>query len=414
MFVDNKQERRYSAGKARLMCLLPYFTTWKKEVVTMRLSSRLFCFAFLLIVIPSPARSVSEFRGLYVDAFHPGFKSHEEVTQMVAAAKAANFNALFVEVRKRGDAYYTSSIEPRAADITGPADYDPLADVIQQAHAVGLEVHAWVVPYEVSYETYDLPATHVSKAHPDWLMPSRDGKTTLDKGKIYVDPGLPSVQDYTVSVIREILTKYDVDGIQLENPRYPKKDSGYNTASLALFNQETGRSGTPEDTDEAWCQWRRSQITKLVSKIHDVIQELKPLAKLSASVGSFDPKDTSKLSLQEWDVWASRGLVDFVIPMIFASSRIMPKLASKASESAAGRHVYMGIGSYNLTASDACEQIAALSRSGALGVALFSYDYLKVAADGPEMVKMADLASVFSEPVSIPTMAWKQEEGGEE
>lgn len=77
----------------------------------------------------------AEFRGLYVDAFHPGFKSHDQVTQMVNAAKSANFNALIVQVRKRGDAYYKSAIEPRAADIA--ADFDPLADIIAQAHAAG-------------------------------------------------------------------------------------------------------------------------------------------------------------------------------------------------------------------------------------------------------------------------------------
>lgn len=82
----------------------------------------------------------AEFRGLYVDAFHPGFKTHEEVTQLVSAAKEANLNALLVQVRKRDDAYYNSNIEPKASDIA--ADYDPLADIITQAHAVGLQVHA--------------------------------------------------------------------------------------------------------------------------------------------------------------------------------------------------------------------------------------------------------------------------------
>jgi uncharacterized lipoprotein YddW (UPF0748 family) len=126
---------------------------------------------------------VVEFRGLYVDAFHPGIKSHEEVTQMVQAAKAARFNAVIVQVRKRGDAYYNSRIEPKAADIA--PDYDPLADVIRQAHALGLEVHAMVSTYEVAHKSYTLPESHIRKTHPEWLMAMQDG-STVQQGKVYL------------------------------------------------------------------------------------------------------------------------------------------------------------------------------------------------------------------------------------
>lgn len=95
-----------------------------------------------LIPVATPGQSAEEFRCLYVDAFHPGFKSHEETTRMVAAAKAAHFNTLIVQVRKRRDAYYESIIEPKASDIS--PEYDPLGDIIKQAHDAGMEVHAWL------------------------------------------------------------------------------------------------------------------------------------------------------------------------------------------------------------------------------------------------------------------------------
>ena len=98
-------------------------------------------------LIGARAASAAEMRGLWVDAFHPGFKTAAETTEMVAKAKNAGFNAVFVQVRKRGDAYYTPTIEPRATDLS--ADYDPLADVIAKAHAAGLEVHAWVSALDV-------------------------------------------------------------------------------------------------------------------------------------------------------------------------------------------------------------------------------------------------------------------------
>ena len=94
----------------------------------MRLQFRFALASAVLVLVGLNPALASEFRGLYVDAFHPGFKSHEEVTQMVAAAKAANFNALIVQVRKRGDAYYNSKVERKGYDIA--PEYDPLADVI--------------------------------------------------------------------------------------------------------------------------------------------------------------------------------------------------------------------------------------------------------------------------------------------
>lgn len=361
----------------------------------------------LLVRAPAAAQPMQEFRGLYVDAFHPGLTNHEEVTQMVKAAKEANFNALFVQVRKRGDAYYNASLEPKAASVA--ADYDPLADVIRQAHAAGLEVHAWLAVYEVAHTSYTLTSNHVAKAHPEWLTRTRDGKTDLPGGRIFVDPGLPAVQDHIVAVVRDILTHYDVDGIHLEDPGYPS-ESGYNAGSVELFNQETGKSGNPEDTDEAWRQWRSSQVTKLIAKIHDAVQEIKPKVRLSANVASHRPADTVKRSLQEWDVWASRKLVDFLVPMLSAAGSVMPRLASEASASAAGRHIYMGIGTYKLTKSRAVEEISAVRGSGTQGVVLFSYHYLQLKPDETDRAKMADLASVFAEPATVPAMTWKQEE----
>lgn len=137
----------------------------------------------LLMALPM-AQATEEFRGLYVDAFHPGMKTHEEVTQMVTAAKNANFNALIVQVRKRGDAYYNSHVEPRASDIA--ADYDPLADVLAQAHVAGLEVHAMISVYDVAQECYVLPDTHVAKKHPEWLMVTQAGTSIQDGGMIQV------------------------------------------------------------------------------------------------------------------------------------------------------------------------------------------------------------------------------------
>lgn len=350
----------------------------------------------------------AEFRGLYVDAFHPGFKSHDQVTQMVNAAKSANFNALIVQVRKRGDAYYKSAIEPRAADIA--ADFDPLADIIAQAHAAGLEVHAWLSMYEVMQDSkwYSPAPNHVYNAHKDWLMTDRAGNTTLDHKKVYLDPGVLAVQDHFVSIITDILAKYAVDGIHLDNIRYPNRASGYADESVSRFNRELRRTGTPDESDEAWCQWRRDQITNLVRRVRDAILSAKPEVKLSASVMP-DTGIAGRVFLQEWDIWTRDGLVDFVVPMGYIMGDSMSGLALKLLSSAKERHVYIGIGAYRISPQLAIKHIKDARAAGAIGLVLYSYHYLGPNSPVGSHTRLADLSgSVFAEPADMPQMPWKQ------
>src|SRR5690625_1941441 len=109
---------------------------------------------FLLVVfLIVPAFSVSaqqeELRGIWVDTWGAGFKTAAQIDQLIADAQAANFNAIFPQVRKRGDAYYNSLIEPKATDVS--SNFDPLAYLIQKAHAANppIEVHAWMVAYPI-------------------------------------------------------------------------------------------------------------------------------------------------------------------------------------------------------------------------------------------------------------------------
>lgn len=359
----------------------------------------------LLIPLAIPAISAEEFRGMYVDAFHPGFKTHEETTKMVAAAKAAHFNALIVQVRKRGDAYYSSSIEPKASDIS--PDYDPLADIIKQAHAVGLEVHAWIAVYEVSNEAYTLPGNHVCLKHPEWIMKADDGKSSFYNGRVYLDPGIPAVTEYTVSVIRDILARYDVDGINLDNVRYPGTEGGYNATAVALFNEQTGSAGTPAVNTKGWRQWRCEQVTALVSAARTVVRTTNSAAKLSASVMFSDPEHATAIVCQQWDAWLKNGLVDFVIPMAYAKADTISSHAERALKSTCGRHIYMGIGAYQLSQTQAEKQIADCRSQGTKGVVLYSYHYL-CTAESPDRAKCSALgASVFEENSELPLMPWR-------
>jgi len=376
-----------------------------------KLAVRLALPLLVLSAAALPAAGMTEFRGLYVDAFHPGIKNHEQVTQMVSAAKAANFNALIVQVRKRGDAYYNSKIEPKASDIA--PDYDPLADVIQQAHAVDLEVHAWLAVYEVALESkwFECSQQNISLSHPEWLMCFRDGKTTLAHSKIWVDPGVPAVQDHFVSIVLDLLKKYAVDGIHLDNIRYPDAKSGYNATSLERFNGERAGTDIPADDDTVWNAWRCRQITDLVRKVKASIETTKPEVKLSASVCSESPKLASEIFLQEWSVWTRDNLMDFVVPMVYLTVDRMPRYAAHALTAAYNRDVYVGIGAYRLSADLASKHITDVRGSGGLGIVVYSYHYLRPDVATDQCAKLSDLrSSVFTDAAAVPAMPWKQQE----
>jgi len=361
--------------------------------------------AIILALAPCGAQPMVEFRGLYVDAFHPGLTNHEEVTQMVKAAKDANFNALFVQVRKRGDAYYKSSIEPRASCLA--ADYDPLADVITQAHAAGLEVHAWLTVYEAAHESHTLSDSHVCRAHPEWLMPPDDGATTHSGGRIFLDPCAPGVQDYLVSVVADIAAQYDADGIHLDGCRYLGRGGACSKIALDLFAKETGRTDAPKYDDKQWCDWRRAQVTGLVRKIHDKLAAVRPSARLSALAVTPTPAKAAEYAFQDWDGWMRDGIVDFVVPAVYSTSSSIAEDLGKVLPAKHDRHMYIGLGAYQVATEVAQRQIDEARAAGADGVVLYSYDSL--VAQPSANAQIRDLkTSVFAESAARPAMSWRQ------
>ncbi len=352
--------------------------------------------------------SAAEFRGLWVDAFHSGIKTPEQTSELVARAKESNINALIVQVRKRGDAYYSSTIEPRASDLAG--DYDSLADVIEKAHKAGIEVHAWISVYDVFADSkfYKTVAEHVVNKHPEWLMRTRDSKTSLQAGKMLLDPGIPEVRQYTRSVVMDIANRYDIDGLHLDNVRYLGQDTGYNAISLGRFNTEQAKTGSPEETDSAWSGWRREQITTLVREIYHDVTAAKPGVKVSASV--FGNRSVAyDQFFQDWNAWLDEGIIDFAVPMIFALDDEAFKAAAKNALSCAhGRHVYIGQGAWRLPIDQTQHQLEFARTSGAQGVVLYSYSYLSQPGSSSSPSMLGTLrSSLFSQADTIPTLPWK-------
>jgi uncharacterized lipoprotein YddW (UPF0748 family) len=358
--------------------------------------------------------------------------SPASINALVRTAKDQGFNTLLVQVRGRGDAYYSSSLEPRAADLARQApSFDPLAAVLADAHAAGIRVHAWMAVNLVS-SAVDLPASpqHVVVRHPEWLMVPRPIAQALARvdpinpgytGRIarwtrgeldsveglYASPVLPEAAAYFAQVVSDLARRYDVDGVHLDYARFPNPQFDYSRFAIAQFRAdirprlaasvraETDRAEVddllayPDRFPAEWKAFRRARMTQLVAGVRQALRAARPSAVLSAAVAP-DAQDAAEERLQDWRAWLAGGLVDAIAPMAYTQepARFADQIAA-AREIAGARPVWAGIGSYRLSPSQTIENIQVSRRLGAAGFVLFSYDSLVTA-------KAADYLSTVS------------------
>jgi uncharacterized lipoprotein YddW (UPF0748 family) len=325
-------------------------------------------------------------------------------------------NALIVQVRRLGDAYYRSSYEPRADNIQAGPEFDPLGCVIKQAHSAGLEVHAWFNVYRVGAKA-GLPPfpNHVGRQHPDWLSKDDKGGLGSEDGR-FLDPGVPEVRQHLVKVISELVTKYDIDGLMLDYIRYPGKNWGYNDIAVSRFNAENGRTGRPSPDDPLWCNWRREQVTITVRAIYNEVHRLKPWVKVSAATIAWGncPSDFTQTSsyravFQNWRQWMQEGILDANMPMdykdpsSFRQNRSFSGWVEAARKWSYGRHVYCGLMLFGNVAGTV-QQVKLARDGGADGVVGLSFSQ----TDARDALAAKLKSTVFVQPVPLPMMPWKQ------
>jgi uncharacterized lipoprotein YddW (UPF0748 family) len=398
-----------------------------------------------LIPLPSATpqpQDPPELRAVWVDAFHDGFKTPQQVDALVAWARRANLNALFVQVRRRGDAYYLKSFEPRTEDPDLAPGFDALQYLIDKAHQgpQRLQVHAWLATLPVWWQR-DVPPTaanhvfnqHGLQADPDqtWLMYRDDGQAWAggDSGGIYyLDPGNPDVQTYTTDVYLNVLRNYDVDGIHLDQVRYYEGEAlrwGYNPTSVARFNAAFSRDpdSQPDPADPQWIAWRRDQVTALVRRIYTEAKSIRPNVAVTAAVvtwgrGPITSNDWQRQApfaavLQDWRAWLQEGIVDYLLPMDYY--RENGQQASwfdnwtQWQVTYGGRaNVVLGLGSYLNSQDGVMAQLARARALGALGIALYSYAVpsadLESASLDDRLAFADELRTVFARPAPVPML----------
>jgi len=354
--------------------------------------------------------------------------SPESVRALVMRAKENGFTDLIVQVRGRGDAYYESSLEPRAEDLSEqPVSFDPLSLTVAEAHRFGIKIHAWINIYVVA-DIDALPRSkdHLIYKHPEWVMVPRGVASELygatpDAGSylnrileftrvnrhelegLFVSPAHPEVKENLIKIWTDIASRYEVDGLHFDYVRYPNPQYDYSHVSIDRFRDEMEKSMADEEREllasqfqsdplvyvkkfpVAYAQFQRDQVTELVERIYKGVKKIKPHAVISAAVFA-NEDDAVRSRFQDWKEWLRMGCLDVVCPMAYTNDTetFRQQLLGAMSHSS-GKRVWGGIGAFKQPVESAVEKIKVARDLGAQGFILFSYESsIKVSDTNPQ------------------------------
>ena len=325
---------------------------------------------------PPPPEPMREFRGVWVASVanidwpsEPGLTTGEAKRELVAIldrAKALNLNAVVLQVRPTGDAMYRSELEPWSEWLTGeiglaPAPmWDPLAFAIEQAHNRGLELHAWFNPFRALHPSNvtDPAAPALAATQPELVK--RYGSY------LWMDPGEPAVRQHTLEVILDVVERYDLDGVHLDDYFYPYPIPAPNDrvadrhgnlpfpdeASWARYRDAGGELSRPN--------WRRNNVNTFVENLYQQVKSRKPQVKLGISpFGVYRPGRPAYVTgFDQYDQlyadplhWLEEGWIDYLSPQLYwpiarPQQSFTALLRWWVDHNPLGRHLWPGIAVY--------------------------------------------------------------------
>ena len=237
--------------------------------------------------------------------------------------KKWNMNAVFVQVKPTSDAFYPSKYSPWSEYLTGTQGvnpgYDPLKFMVEESHKRGIEFHAWFNPYRLSTSSSRdrLSSDNIGHKRPEW--------TVAYGGQLYLNPGIPEVNDYVVNSIVEVVKNYDIDGVHMDDYFYPYKVKNQEYPDSEQFRKYGSKFSSVAD-------WRRNNVNTLVEKLHKAIKKEKKNVEFGISPfgvwrnSSTDPirGSETKAGVQNYDdlyadilLWMNKGWIDYVAPQIY-------------------------------------------------------------------------------------------------
>lgn len=319
-------------------------------------------FPFLLIFLVASLSAFGqnpkrEFRGAWLHVIGQSQWQNKTTEQAKAYIRDqfdklvdAGCNAVIFQVRPTADAVYKSDLEPWSQWLTGKRGkapspmWDPMEYAIEEAHKRGLEFHAWLNPYRVTLSAKDvLPADHMSKKYPERFF--------RYNGQVLFDPAYQENRDFICEVVTDILDRYDVDAIHIDDYFYPYPAPGKeipDNASYSKFGNGMNRG-----------DWRRQNVDKLIEQMHRTIKEKKPWVRFGVSPFGIwrnkknDPRGSNSSGLQNYDalyadvlLWAKNGWIDYLAPQLYwnLDTKAAPSrhLAQWWNDNANGVDIYIG------------------------------------------------------------------------
>jgi uncharacterized lipoprotein YddW (UPF0748 family) len=256
------------------------------------------------------------FRGMSTDSMKQNLIHQLDVLQQTG------INAIVFQVRPEADALYPSKLEPWSRFLTGvqgqapsPA-WDPMQFMIDECHKRCMEFHAWINPYRVKTTLKnELAPTHIYFQHPEWFMVYGD--------QLFFRPGLPESRNRICEVVSDIVTRYDVDAIHMDDYFYPYPVAGKDFPDSLTYARYG--AGFADKND-----WRRDNVSLLIKKIHETVRAIKPWVKFGVSPfgvyrnQSSDPLGSATNALENYDdlyadvlLWARKGWIDYNIPQLY-------------------------------------------------------------------------------------------------
>lgn len=347
----------------------------------------------------------SEIRGVWITSNDSAMvRDHAKLNTGLSDLARLNFNTVYPVVWNSGYALFPSATAQQAGIqpfvFRGLQGQDVLADLAGLAHQKGLMVIPW---FEFGFMAP--PYSELTKGHPQWLTQRQDGSKRWvgAAGEVeWLNPFHPEVQQFITSLVLEVVTRYDVDGVQFDDHTSLPNEFGYDAYTTALYRKETGRLPPTNPQDPSWVKWRADKLTAFMIQLNKAIKANKPNAVVSVSPNPYDY--AYKASLQDWLTWVRKGIVDELIVQVyrrdlysFNTQLVRPEIQEARRTIPTGVGILTGLRTQPMPINLILSKVQQ-SRAQGLGVAFFSYESLWDKAPEPLDYRQSRLQALFNTP----------------
>jgi uncharacterized lipoprotein YddW (UPF0748 family) len=386
---------------------------------------------------PPPPSVDREFRAVWVATVgnidwpsKPGLSTWDQQRELLAIldrAASLNLNAVIFQIRPGADALYASPYEPWSQFITGrqgrapEPPWDPLAFAVEQAHKRGLELHAWFNPYRAAYNRDTLKArTHISQTDPTLVR--QYGRF------LWMDPGDPEVRRRSVRAVVDVVKRYDVDGVHIDDYfyPYPENDSSGKPMDFpdsATYARYRKGGGTLSRDD-----WRRANVDKLVEEFYKSVHAVKPYVKVGISpFGIWRPGNPAQIKgfdayqqiYADSKKWLQKGWLDYLAPQLYwpikPPDQSFPVLYDWwLAQNTTHRHIWPGLATYriaensarHITSQEIIDEVDTIRARNVRQVAIGHIHYnMSALMKNPDSLD-EKLAVRYAEPALVPPSPW--------